>query len=199
MTLGFAELETGESVELKGPIGHFTWLGNGRALLHGKERDILEIGMVCAGSGITPILQVLRGIFEDESDNETKVWVLDVNRHFDDILCKEELDALVVKYPSRLRVRYSLTGKPVPSSWDHSIGRINSEMLQTYLPRQTDKGIICICGPPPMEQSVKGQWQISCISRSIIDEASRDLGANGLAPNVANCYFLIDTYVLNRE
>ncbi|KAG6843399.1 hypothetical protein H0H93_001151, partial [Arthromyces matolae] len=28
MTLGFAELSIGDTVELKGPIGHFTWLGN---------------------------------------------------------------------------------------------------------------------------------------------------------------------------
>ena len=90
MTLGFAELEVGDAVELKGPIGHFTWQGDGKALIHGTTTVVREVGMVCAGSGITPILQVLRGIFEDPSDTTTKAWVLDINRDFDDILCRDE-------------------------------------------------------------------------------------------------------------
>lgn len=53
MTLGFAELDVGDSVELKGPIGHFTWQGKGTALLHGKQQRVREIGLLCGGSGIT--------------------------------------------------------------------------------------------------------------------------------------------------
>lgn len=53
MTLGFSELVVGDCVELKGPIGHYQWKGMGVALLHGKERRVREIGLVCGGSGIT--------------------------------------------------------------------------------------------------------------------------------------------------
>ncbi|KAG2006713.1 acyl-CoA dehydrogenase [Coprinopsis cinerea AmutBmut pab1-1] len=155
MTLGFAELEEGDVVDLKGPIGHFTWLGSARASIHGKEHSVGQVGMVCAGSGITPILQVLRGIFEDSRDTTTKVWVLDVNRHFEDILCKAELDDLLEKYPDRLQLRYSLTGRPLPDGWSQSTGRITRDMLVKYLPEPSEDGIVCICGPPPMEQSVK--------------------------------------------
>ncbi|KAJ2926667.1 hypothetical protein H1R20_g10437, partial [Candolleomyces eurysporus] len=155
MTLGFAELEEGDAVELKGPIGHFTWQGDGKALIHGTTTVVREVGMVCAGSGITPILQVLRGIFEDPSDTTTKAWVLDINRDFDDILCREELDSLATRYPSRLSLRYSLTGKNIPGDWSHSVGRVNVDMLTTHLPGPSKEGVVCLCGPPPMEQSVK--------------------------------------------
>ncbi|KAF6758031.1 hypothetical protein DFP72DRAFT_962389 [Ephemerocybe angulata] len=128
MTLGFSELQIGDEVELKGPIGHFTWLG--------------EVGLVCAGSGITPILQVLRGVFEDEDDTSTKVWVIDVNRFAEDILCKDELDAWAKKHPSRLHLRYSLTWKPVPGGWSHSVGRMNDDMMKRYLPPPSDEGIV---------------------------------------------------------
>lgn len=158
MTVGFAELEIGDSIELKGPIGHFQWIGSGRASIHGKEHHIREVGMVCGGSGITPILQVLRGIFEDPLDTETKVWVLDVNRYLDDILCKEELDGLLAKHSPRLQLRYSLTGASVPDNWSHSTGRITPEMLDTHLPLPSEDGIVCICGPPQMEQSVKREF-----------------------------------------
>ena len=157
MTLGFAELEAGDAIELKGPIGHFTWQGDGKALIHGTTAVVREVGMVCGGSGITPILQVLRGIFEDPSDTVTKAWVLDINRELEDILCREELDSLFARYPSRLSLRYSLTGKSVPADWTHSVGRVNDEMLQTHLPPPSKEGVICLCGPPPMEQSVTSE------------------------------------------
>ena len=157
MTVGFSELDVGDMVELKGPIGHFTWVGNGSALLHGKKRTLRQVGMICAGSGITPILQVLRGIFEDPSDTTTEAWVLDINRYADDILCREELDVLAAQNPSRLHLRYSLTGQPAPPDWEHSVGRMDLEMIKTYLPKASDEGIVCICGPPPMEQAGRGK------------------------------------------
>jgi len=157
MTVGFAELALGNVVELKGPIGHFVWEGNGTARIHGKQRRICELGMVCGGSGITPILQVLRGIFQDPADESTTVKVLNINRHIDDILCRAELDELVEKYPSRLRVRYSLTGSPIPGGWTHSVGRVDSKMIEEYLPAPHPDRIVCVCGPPLMEQLVRGK------------------------------------------
>ncbi|KAG6834893.1 hypothetical protein H0H93_006603, partial [Arthromyces matolae] len=81
MTLGFRGTlnSIGDTIELKGPIGHFTWLGNGMASLHGTPQCVRQVGMVCAGSGITPILQVLCGVFVETDNNNTDMWVLDVN------------------------------------------------------------------------------------------------------------------------
>ncbi|KAF9007401.1 nitrate reductase [Cyathus striatus] len=158
MTLGFAELEIGDHVEIKGPIGHFTWLGHGRASLHGAEQRVKEIAMICAGSGVTPILQVLRAVLNDSAseDEKTRVWVLDINRHLDDILCKEELDGLAVQHRERFQLRYSLTGMPAPADWDQSLGRIDDAMLK-YLPSPIAESLTCICGPLSMEQSTKGE------------------------------------------
>jgi len=100
--MGFDQLVIGDHVELKGPIGHFVWKGKGITEIHGQERRVRAIGMV-VGNGITPILQVLRGIFHDTSYRDAKVWVLDVNRYFDDILCREELHQLVQEHPDRFR------------------------------------------------------------------------------------------------
>ncbi|KIM36955.1 hypothetical protein M413DRAFT_448857 [Hebeloma cylindrosporum] len=161
MTVGFAELVVGDVVELKGPIGHLIWKGNGIASLHGKERRINEIGLVCGGSGITPILQVLRAILTDPAGYHTKVWVLDVNRFLDDILCREELDRLAVEHNSHFKLHYSLTGKPLPEDWRYSTGRITDAMLVSHLPAPGEDTLVCICGPPPMEESVKAS--LSCM------------------------------------
>jgi nitrate reductase (NAD(P)H) len=144
MTLGFSELAVGDFVELKGPIGHFIWKGAGIALLHGKERRVREMGMVCGGSGITPILQVLRGILHDVLHRDTKVWVLDVNRCFGDILCRKELHQLVGDNTERFQLHHTLTGTDVPEDWEYSTGRPDNAMLKTRLPAPAEDSMVCI-------------------------------------------------------
>jgi NAD(P)H-flavin reductase len=47
----FAELEVGDEIELKGPLGSFEWLGKGVANWRGVKRKTRNIGMICGGSG----------------------------------------------------------------------------------------------------------------------------------------------------
>ncbi|KAF6000939.1 hypothetical protein F1559_003206 [Cyanidiococcus yangmingshanensis] len=41
----------GDSVEVKGPLGHFTYLGNGSYLLHGRPGKARQFVFLCAGNG----------------------------------------------------------------------------------------------------------------------------------------------------
>jgi len=99
--------------------------------------------------GITPILQVLRGIFLDSLDTETKVWVISANKTEEDILCRDELDTLYAQHgPHRMKLHYVLG--TAPPGWTGSIGRIDNEMLETEMPSPSEQGIILVCGPEPM-------------------------------------------------
>ena len=125
MTLGFSELVVGDAVEMKGPIGHFIWEGRGVASIHGEKKHIGEIGLVCGGSGITPIFQVLRAILTDPLDDKTKIWMIDVNRYFEDILCRQELGRLAADY---LRTGRNLSGASQKQCWRNTyrhLGTIN--------------------------------------------------------------------------
>lgn len=51
MTTGFHQLCLGDSVEVKGPFGSFTWAGPGTALWKEIEMKVDEVGMICGGSG----------------------------------------------------------------------------------------------------------------------------------------------------
>jgi nitrate reductase (NAD(P)H) len=196
MTMGFADLDIGDSVQLKGPIGHFTWQGNGTAIIHGKAQTVQEIGMVCGGSGITPILQVLRGILHDKSREDIKIWVLDTNRYFDDILCREELHQLLEGHKERLHLHFTLTGTVIPSGWEYSVGHINDNMLRCYLPSPAGDKLVCICGPPAMEQSTQGAGVFCFCWRALFISCHRCSRKNGVESIKADRRILVCSYEL---
>lgn len=52
MTIGFHQLEIGDTLELKGPLGSFIWEGSGTAVLKGVHRNVTHLGLICGGSGV---------------------------------------------------------------------------------------------------------------------------------------------------
>src|SRR5699024_2224061 len=71
MTMALEKLPLDTMVECKGPTGRFEYLGNGRVLISGKERYVRSFKMICGGTGITPIFQVLRAVMQDDADPTT--------------------------------------------------------------------------------------------------------------------------------
>ena len=51
MTTGIHLLEAGDTVEFKGPLGSFVWLGDGVAKWRGVDIEPKKIGFICGGSG----------------------------------------------------------------------------------------------------------------------------------------------------
>jgi len=145
MTIGFSQLLVGDKIELKGPLGSFQWKGQGTAIYKNVPRRVKEVGMVAGGSGITPILQVLRSILHDPSDTETRIWLLDANRTEADILCRAELNELQARHSMRFVLNHTLTSPPL--DWSQGRGRITYEMLVAHLPPPSPDGMVLACGP----------------------------------------------------
>lgn len=143
MTVGFHELVIGDSVEMKGPLGSFIWEGRGRGDggNHIRWKDvprssIRKLGLICGGSGITPILQVLRAALQQDDDNDeedreedTEIWLLDANRAEQDILCRQELEEYSLKYGDGGRTITSGADDSMPA--DNSDSDAGSQTLQT--------------------------------------------------------------------
>ncbi|OAX35875.1 hypothetical protein K503DRAFT_867968 [Rhizopogon vinicolor AM-OR11-026] len=148
MTTGFHQLRLGDSVELKGPLGSFIWEGQSTALWKEVRMTVKEVGMICGGSGITPILQVLRSILQN-TETETRVWLISANKTEQDILCREELDTLFATHGmERFKLHYTLS--VMPGVWPYSVGRLNDVLLAEHMPRPSDHGLILVCGPDAM-------------------------------------------------
>ena len=156
MTQALDSIPLGHFVDFKGPIGHFEYLGNGQCEVSHKKRKIRRFIMICGGSGITPIWQVLRAVLSNK-DDPTKCLVLDGNRAEEDILCKAELDIFAAENPEKCRLLYALS-KP-PPSWTGITGRLDRALYEREAgkPSKHPDGdeLVLVCGPPPMEKSAK--------------------------------------------
>lgn len=151
MTMALDTLSLGSQIDCKGPTGRFEYLGNGRVLISGKERNLRSFKMICGGTGITPVFQVLRAVMQDTQDPTTCV-VLDGNRLEEDILCRSELDDYVAEDNMKCTVVHTLS-KP-SDSWKGRRGRISEDLLKEFAAPE-EASMVLLCGPEALEKSAK--------------------------------------------
>lgn len=154
MTMALDSIPIGHFVDFRGPLGKFEYLGESVCRIGGKKRTVERFIMVCGGSGVTPIYQVLRAVAEND-DDETECVVLNGNRFEEDILLKDELDDLMDKGDYRTRLVHSLT-KP-GDDWTGRRGRMDKAFFaeQVGAPEKSDKSsMVLVCGPEALEKTV---------------------------------------------
>jgi len=149
-------LKIGDTIDMKGPKGHLTYLGSGKFTVKQmrkplQHRQAKHFGLIAGGTGITPILSLCVAIFRDTKDTTTTMSVLYANQTEEDILVREELEALAKAYPDRFKLHHTLDRPPV-EGWKYSSGFINEEMLKMTMPPAAADGSsqVLMCGPPPM-------------------------------------------------
>ncbi|KAL8732969.1 MAG: hypothetical protein Q9166_002367 [cf. Caloplaca sp. 2 TL-2023] len=137
-------MEPPQRLDFKGPIPKYPWSTN--------KHD--HICLIAGGTGITPMYQLCRAIFNNPSD-KTKVTLIFGNISEEDILLKHEFENLENKYPQRFRAFYMLD-KPA-ADWMGGSGHIGLDLLKTVLPEPKVENIkIFVCGPPGLYNAVSG-------------------------------------------
>jgi cytochrome-b5 reductase len=147
-------LKIGETLDFRGPNGLILYKGNGNFAIKATKkgpsvpRHFNEIGLIAGGTGITPMLQLIREILK-HPDDPTKISLLFANQTEADILLKEELDSLAAEHNNRFRVWYTVDRSP-GDHWKYSEGFVNESMIAEHLPIQNVGSAVLMCGPPPM-------------------------------------------------
>lgn len=149
MSQHLASMKIGDSILMKGPKGHLDYKGKGNFTIAHRRDNIIsykkkKIGMVAGGTGITPMLQIIRAIQKDEADS-TELYLIFANQTEEDILLRKELEACE---SDKFHLHYTLD-RP-PESWAYGSGFINADMCRKHLPPPGDDTMIFCCGPPPM-------------------------------------------------
>merc|ERR1712224_183061 len=99
------------------------------------------------------MLQVVNYMFRNPGNNDpdVKVNLLYANQTEDDILLREELEALVKEFPDKFKLHYTVD-RPKDDSWEYSSGFVTKEMIEEFcLFNGSSKDTqVFMCGPPPM-------------------------------------------------
>lgn len=112
-----ASLKVGETIKVKGPKGAMVYTPN----------LVRHFGMIAGGTGITPMLQIIRAVIRGRSTGDkTEIDLIFANVNEEDILLKEDLDELA-KSDKGFRVQYVLNNPP--EKWTGGVGFVTPEMI----------------------------------------------------------------------
>jgi ferredoxin-NADP reductase len=127
------EVRAGDEVEVRGPIGGpFTWsVDDGGPLL-----------LLAGGSGLVPLMAMLRHRAAQESTIETRA-LISVRRP-DDAIYRDELLALGPREGLDIRWTYTRSPAPEPGGWS---GRVSPAMLAELGPPSESAPHAFVCGP----------------------------------------------------
>ena len=143
-----------------GPVGRHAYRGDGILAIGRKERKCAHIGLLAGGTGVTPMLQIVRSVLSNPRD-KTRLSLLFANQTVDDIFLRDELEALQRAHPDQFHLwcasaqlqtvptccvhehtrqrikrglrRYTVDSPPA-EGWTYSTGFINSEMINEHMP-----------------------------------------------------------------
>ncbi|KAG9352862.1 hypothetical protein JZ751_017438 [Albula glossodonta] len=125
-------LQLGDTVDFRGPGGLLEYRGQGQFVVQpdkkssGEIKTASSLGLIAGGTGITPMLQLVRAIMKDPND-KTTCSLLFANQLW-------------------------FTVDRAPEDWAFSQGFINADMIREHLPAPADENLVLMCGPPPMIQ-----------------------------------------------
>jgi ring-1,2-phenylacetyl-CoA epoxidase subunit PaaE len=155
------ELKVGDAVEVMQPDGRFF------TELDGDQRKTYYL--FGAGSGITPLMSILRTTLEEEP--QSTVFLLYGNRSEESIIFKNQLDALAKRYEGQLVITHMLSQpkrekakglgglfSKGSTSWEGPVGRITASIVARFVsdnPAPTKDIEYFICGPAAMMEAAE--------------------------------------------
>lgn len=144
-------LQAGMTLDVMPPQGSFV-------IDPSSGNDTKHYVAIVAGSGITPVMSMIRTYLE--ADPRVRFTLLYGNKNTDSIIFREALEDLKNQYLNRLSIFHIFSRERQGA--DLLYGRINAEKCETFFTRLIDKTQVeqyLLCGPGEMIFEVKEQLE----------------------------------------
>jgi ring-1,2-phenylacetyl-CoA epoxidase subunit PaaE len=135
--LNSGTVKVGDKMEIMSPMGNFIFEPQGKT-----DRQLL---LIAAGSGITPMLSVIKTALAAET--QSQILLLYGSKNKENIMFLRQLEDLIGKSKGRLRVVHFLSrsGDNVPGAIQ---GRMNAENIKIHIQNLPPKNTTAyLCGP----------------------------------------------------
>ena len=140
------ELKAGDELDVMTPTGRF-------GIVHAPAEARLYVGFA-AGSGITPILSIVKGVLAREPDS--RFFLFYGNRSTSGMLFREALEELKDRFMQRLSVFHVISGEEQDIPILH--GRLDGEkvrvLLRSLVPAASVDHVF-VCGPAGMSEDIE--------------------------------------------
>ena len=140
------ELKCGDELDVMTPTGRF-------GVPAAADQARVYVGFA-AGSGITPILSIIKGVLAREGDS--RFFLFYGNRSTSGMLFREALEELKDRFIERLSVFHVISGEEQDIPILH--GRLDGEKVRVLLRslvRSQDVDHVFICGPAGMSEDIE--------------------------------------------
>jgi ring-1,2-phenylacetyl-CoA epoxidase subunit PaaE len=141
-----SELKTGDQLDVMTPTGRF-------GIAHTPDEARVHVGFA-AGSGITPILSIVRGVLAREPNS--RFFLFYGNRSTGGMLFREALEELKDRFMERLSVFHVISGEEQDIPILH--GRLDGDkvrvLLRALVPADSVDHVF-ICGPTGMSEDIE--------------------------------------------
>ncbi|MFD1187936.1 2Fe-2S iron-sulfur cluster-binding protein, partial [Pontibacter rugosus] len=139
-------LQVGQEMKVMEPIGNFCL-----TCAPSNQRHVLLFG---AGSGITPLMSILKAVLREEPNSQ--VTLVYGNRNEASVIFREQLQELQAKFEARLQVEYVYSQ---PTHDCEHRGRMNQSLVLKILERRrlakVENAVYFMCGPEGMMEEVR--------------------------------------------
>jgi len=140
------ELKAGDELDVMTPTGRF-------GIAHAPDQARVYVGFA-AGSGITPILSIVRGVLAREP--HSRFFLFYGNRSAGGMLFREALEELKDRFMQRLSIFHVISGEEQDIPILH--GRLDGEkvrvLLRSLVPAENVDHVF-ICGPTGMSEDIE--------------------------------------------
>src|SRR6476620_7946197 len=140
------ELKRGDELDVMTPTGRF-------GVAHAPDQVRLYVGFA-AGSGITPILSIIKGVLAREP--QSRFFLFYGNRTADGMLFLEELEELKDRFLQRLSLFHVISGEEQDIPILH--GRLDGDkvrvLLRSLVPASSVDHVF-VCGPTGMSADIE--------------------------------------------
>ncbi|MCC3159449.1 ferredoxin--NADP reductase [Hymenobacter sp. 15J16-1T3B] len=168
-------VRVGQTIEAMAPLGNFT--------LEANPQTARQLVLIGAGSGITPLMSILKTVLQQEP--QSQVLLVYGNRNEDTVIFREQLKQLEQQYAGRFEVEHvfsqpkqaaksggGLLGRlfgggssaPQPAAEHQHTGRLNRTMLLRVLEQRWQtapaQAEYYMCGPEGMMAEAKAALEL---------------------------------------
>ncbi|MGY2132041.1 2Fe-2S iron-sulfur cluster-binding protein [Hymenobacter sp. HD11105] len=141
-------VRVGQQMEVMAPLGNFT--------IKPSPKSARSLVLVGAGSGITPLMSILKAVLREEP--QSHVLLVYGNRNEESVIFREQLAQLEKQSGGRLQVEHVFSQPTNPNSCQHK-GRLNRTMLLRILEQRhqfpAEQAEYFLCGPDGLMQEAR--------------------------------------------